>query len=52
MKRNMQPIVTPKEKDVTIYDIAKRLNISIATVSRAIIAGCNGSDMIDKEPAQ
>ena len=25
-----------KEKDVTIYDIAKRLNISVATVSRAL----------------
>ena len=36
MKRQMQPIVTPKEKDVTIYDIAKKLNISIATVSRAL----------------
>ena len=26
----------PKEKDVTIYDLARELNISVATVSRAL----------------
>ena len=26
----------PKEKDITIYDLASKLNISVATVSRAL----------------
>lgn len=32
----MQTIVMEKEKEVTIYDLARQLNISIATVSRAL----------------
>ena len=42
MKENKE---SDKSKKVTIYDIAKKMNISIATVSRAL----NGKEDISDE---